>query len=45
MSSVPNKHGRFGIYGGRYVPETLMPALFELEQEYTRVKKDRLFQS
>jgi len=45
MSSVPNKQGRFGTYGGRYVPETLMPALLELEQEYARVKKDRGFQS
>jgi tryptophan synthase beta chain len=45
MGSVPNKQGRFGAYGGRYVPETLMPALLELEQEYARVKKDRRFQS
>ena len=45
MSSVPNKQGRFGAYGGRYVPETLMPALLELEDEYSRVKKDRRFQS
>ena len=27
----PSKQGRFGKYGGQYVPETLMPALFELE--------------
>ena len=27
----PSKDGRFGKYGGQYVPETLMPALFELE--------------
>ena len=39
MGSVPNKQGRFGAYGGRYVPETLMPALLELEQEYARAKK------
>ncbi|MCG3768828.1 MAG: Tryptophan synthase beta chain [Nitrospira sp.] len=45
MVSVPDKYGRFGEYGGRYVPETLMPALLELEQEYARVKKDRRFQS
>ena len=45
MVSVPDKYGRFGEYGGRYVPETLMPALMELEQEYARVKKDRRFQS
>ena len=39
MGSVPNKQGRFGPYGGRYVPETLMPALLELEQEYAVRKK------
>ncbi len=45
MGSVPDKRGRFGAYGGRYVPETLMPALLELEQEYARAKKDRRFQT
>jgi tryptophan synthase beta chain len=44
MSSLPDDHGRFGPYGGRYVPETLMPALLELEQEYAAAKKDRRFQ-
>ncbi|MDE2588816.1 MAG: tryptophan synthase subunit beta, partial [Patescibacteria group bacterium] len=33
----------FGIYGGRYVPEMLMPALQELEQAYTRAKRDPEF--
>jgi tryptophan synthase beta chain len=37
--------GRFGIYGGRYVPETLMAALVELEQEYEAAKKDTSFQA
>ena len=36
--------GRFGVYGGRYVPETLMAALEELEREYEKVKRDRGFQ-
>jgi tryptophan synthase beta chain len=36
--------GRFGIYGGRYVPETLMAALDELDRHYEKAKKDRLFQ-
>ena len=36
--------GRFGIYGGRYVPETLMAALEELEREYDKAKRDRKFQ-
>ncbi|HJT22743.1 MAG TPA: tryptophan synthase subunit beta [Nitrospira sp.] len=45
MPSLPDKRGRFGSYGGRYVPETLMPALLELEQEYAKAKKDRRFQA
>src|SRR6202030_915503 len=36
--------GRFGAYGGRYVPETLMAALDELEREYENAKRDRKFQ-
>ncbi len=41
---IPDKKGRFGIYGGRYVPETLMPALEELERAYLEARKDRKFQ-
>ena len=40
---IPAK-GRFGVYGGRYVPETLMAALEELEREYEKAKRDRRFQ-
>jgi tryptophan synthase beta chain len=40
-----NEPGRFGVYGGRYVPETLMAALEELEREYERAKRDRTFQA
>jgi tryptophan synthase beta chain len=36
--------GRFGVYGGRYVPETLMAALDELERAYEKAKRDRKFQ-
>ena len=36
---------RFGQYGGRYVPEILMPALEELEREYDHVKGDSAFQA
>src|SRR5450755_1809526 len=36
--------GRFGAYGGRYVPETLIAALDELEREYERAKRDPKFQ-
>ena len=39
------KHGRFGEFGGRYIPETLMNSLYELEQAYTRYKDDPDFQS
>ena len=42
-TKVPVK-GRFGAYGGRYVPETLMSALEELELEYDKAKRDRKFQ-
>jgi len=35
--------GRFGVYGGRYVPETLMAALDELERHYEKAKQDRKF--
>jgi len=36
----PDERGHFGQYGGRYVAETLMPALLELEQAYNEVKDD-----
>ena len=42
---VPDEKGRFGPYGGRYVPETLMHPLVELEEEYTCAQKDPEFQS
>ncbi|WP_276351597.1 tryptophan synthase subunit beta [Cohnella caldifontis] len=37
---VPDLHGRFGPFGGKYVPETLMNALIELEEAYNRYKDD-----
>jgi tryptophan synthase beta chain len=40
----PATAGRFGAYGGRYVPETLMAALDELEREYEKAKRDPKFQ-
>ena len=40
---LPDNKGHFGIYGGRYVSETLMPALLELEEAYTSYKKDPAF--
>ncbi|GKS58389.1 tryptophan synthase beta chain [Nitrospira sp.] len=44
MTQLPDEKGRFGPYGGRYVPETLMPALLELGHEYEKAKKDKSFQ-
>lgn len=41
---LPDKAGHFGIYGGKYVPETLMVALDELKQEYFKAKQDPAFQ-
>jgi tryptophan synthase beta chain len=40
-----SRPGRFGVYGGRYVPETLMAALVELEHEYNLAKADAAFQA
>jgi len=40
---LPDRHGRFGRYGGRFVPETLMPALLELEAAYHRISREREF--
>lgn len=39
----PNKTGHFGSFGGRFVPETLMPAVLELEQAYTEAIEDPTF--
>jgi tryptophan synthase beta chain len=44
-SPSESRPGRFGIYGGRYVPETLMAALLELEREYETAKADAAFQA
>ena len=40
---VPNASGRFGEYGGQYVPETLMAAMHQLDQEYAKAKADASF--
>jgi tryptophan synthase beta chain len=44
-SAMPDTAGRFGDYGGRYVPETLMPLVHELEAAYGAAKADPEFQS
>ncbi|MGA7394594.1 MAG: tryptophan synthase subunit beta [Terrimicrobiaceae bacterium] len=43
ISHVPDAHGHFGPYGGRFVPETLVSALDELDLEYQRARVDPAF--
>src|ERR1700675_3590563 len=45
LKSLSYSPGRFGPYGGRYVPETLMVPLFELERAYEAAKSDPTFQA
>jgi tryptophan synthase beta chain len=44
LTSLPDVHGRFGPYGGRYVPETLMEALRQLSEHYEQARTDPDFQ-
>jgi len=44
-SAYPDANGRFGDYGGRYVPETLMPLVHQLDAEYAAAKADPAFQA
>ena len=43
IKKLPDRKGYFGMYGGRFVPETLMPALRELEDAFLQIKNDRNF--
>src|SRR5258707_14607428 len=43
MQNVPDSRGHFGQFGGKYVAETLMPALFELERAYKQARRDPKF--
>jgi tryptophan synthase beta chain len=43
MPSLPDSHGHFGEFGGKYVAETLMPALTELEKAYKEARRDPAF--
>ncbi|HEX9284805.1 MAG TPA: tryptophan synthase subunit beta [Nitrospirales bacterium] len=45
MTQLPDSRGRFGPFGGRYVPETLIPALDELIKEYDRARRDPKFKA
>jgi len=42
---IPNKRGYFGAFGGKFVPETLMSALKELEKEYLKSRRDKAFRA
>jgi tryptophan synthase beta chain len=44
-AALPDKQGRFGAFGGRYVPETLVYALDQLEAEYKKAQQDPAFQA
>src|SRR6266404_9623838 len=44
MRTLPDARGHFGRFGGRFVPETLMAPLIELEQAWTSAKRDRQYQ-
>ena len=39
------KEGRFGEFGGKYIPETLAPAIAELEKNYLKIKNDNIEQT
>ena len=43
MPTLPDRHGHFGKFGGRYVAETLMPALLELDASYRVIRRDKAF--
>ena len=43
IANYPDKKGRYGEYGGRYVPETVMSALLELESAYKKLQKNKTF--
>ena len=43
--NLPDKNGHFGIYGGRYISETLMPVVLELEKSYLKLRNDKDFKA
>jgi tryptophan synthase beta chain len=45
LRTGPDENGRFGIYGGRFVAETLMPLVLELEKAYKKAKSDPAFKT
>jgi tryptophan synthase beta chain len=45
MPSMPDRSGHYGAFGGRYVSETLMPALYELEAAYRQLRREPAFRT
>ena len=45
LKQLPNEKGYFGSFGGRYVSETLMPLILEVEKEYIKTKSDKNFKT
>jgi tryptophan synthase beta chain len=45
LRTGPDEHGRFGQFGGRFVAETLMPLILDLEQKYHAARDDAEFQA
>jgi tryptophan synthase beta chain len=45
MQTIPDQRGRFGTFGGRYAPETLIPALEELTRVYEKARRDPEFRT
>ncbi len=43
FKKLPDEKGYFGSFGGRYVSETLMPLILEVEKEYEKIKNDKIF--
>ena len=43
FKQMPNEKGYFGSFGGRYVSETLMPLILEVEKEYEKIKHENEF--
>ncbi len=43
MQNLPDRYGKFGIYGGKFAPEVLIPALEELEKNFDKFTKDKKF--
>ena len=45
LNTTPDENGHFGIYGGRYVAETLMPLILEVEKAYIAMRDDAGFKA